>query len=173
MKKLCYIILPFLLLAFTLNSCTKENIDNPSDTLSESTNLGLAKASNYRRLYKITVDDGETSITSYICYGTGGNCLNTVDVIGVATAYNEFLHAVENGMVSTYFSTDDYKVLFPDLADFPDVIADLIDGDSKIAKFQNDDPNKDDLMYVVYPTSSGADSSNYDRYYQVAIPVNE
>ena len=173
MKKLFYFVLPALLIVFSLNSCTKENTDNPTDTISESSILSLAKTSDYRQLIKIVISWGNHELVDYRCSGSGGNCLPDVVVTAMSEPeYNNFKGAVDTGTEATYFSSDDYKALIPDLANFPDVIKSLIKGDSKISKLQNESID-DKVMFFVYPANSHADSTNFDRFYQIAIPVNE
>jgi len=92
----------------------------------------LAKASDLRVLFCQTTWFGpplNKTVTDCDCAGTGGNCLVTVDVVGMAApVLEEFLDAINLREIPEFFNNQNYEPLFGDIPDFQRYVPGLQNG---------------------------------------------
>lgn len=83
------------------------------------------------------------------CAFSGGNCFPDVVIKGVTnTAYENFKNHFEDGTIPAYFTSDDYKDIFPQLDDLG-IVEELKTGEVHLHRYHDAELNKD--FYIGLP----------------------
>ena len=171
MKKLIVFLFFGLFIAMIISSCSKDDIivssnnDKPLSGkigLTQNGSFDLTKFNNtntnsrmpdMRMLYCewgwYWGDDGlEWTILWCSCIGIPVNCLPDVVITPYMSAYNNFKDHFDNGTLEQYFSTDDYKSIFPGLEDLG-VVGKLQNGEISLYLYPDTVMKKD--FYIGLP----------------------
>jgi hypothetical protein len=140
-----------------LISCSKDNNENFPETLntdyeterspdSLTTDLSdNSRQTNLKWIYHTESGLPPFEMLEVWCKHPGGNCLPEIVVYGIALpVYSDFIDAIDNDSVDSFFVGDRYKDLFTNVSDISNYVVGLRNGTYKFSWFE------DDVSGVVY-----------------------
>lgn len=170
MKYFAYFSFLFITIILSSISCTKEGNGEKNDVEKQeygsillqgdgnNNTIGL-KATNPKMRTLICHWDWMWNGSSYQymiiwcnCVWPRLNCLPTVVITpSDRSEYDSFKHHYDQGLISDYFSTDDYRSIFPDLDDLG-VVSGLRNGEITLSLFSDTISGKD--FYIGLPNDT-------------------